>query len=645
MKEVPKFWIGLALILILSAVPLLLSYDFSLPYIDHPDEPDYYWNARQVLDPEVKVTPQVFRLPVYRLISAGVQWLAASAGVTEIGEVMRYLRLASVTFNLATLVVVGLTARLVGDDITGWIAAAVWGFSSGVLGEGIYALPDSLLALESSLALWLATAALVDEKKRYLAVWSVAAGASCIVTKYHPVSAVVPGILGALVYFVRDRRTNFRYLLYQAALLIPTAAYVGYELWDILFLNDPYNEGATFKSQGLQNLVDPGLVWANLSTALAQVSLIPFLIVCVLGAGALVLAYVRKAKRIRADLAGLCLFMVVSVPWVVSTFRVGEVRDVLSAVAAAAVVLGAAVTQMMHLVPEQWPRPIQAGLTLALVLPVLVPQFQQDWQIVQDRQLPDLRVDMRMWADVSLEPGTVIVTAENHKLFNPGYSGLQGRYWFDWWETENITEHSVAEWRDERGMSYAALTIWDIQDLEATEEGRAYLAQMLRLRDFTAPPPHRGPDTVFFRLWRMEHETSIRFGDWITLRGYDQDATEVAPGGAVAFRFYWNAFATPPDNYSLFIHLMPVDRVEVLSQADGNPAQPERLTVTWDEPSETLISPPFVLSIPADLAMGEYRVLIGLYNYETGVRLPVTDEATGQPLGDSFELATLMVAP
>src|SRR5687767_2735472 len=38
------FYVGLLLILSVSALMFLLSYKFSLPYIDHPDEPNiYYW--------------------------------------------------------------------------------------------------------------------------------------------------------------------------------------------------------------------------------------------------------------------------------------------------------------------------------------------------------------------------------------------------------------------------------------------------------------------------------------------------------------------------------------------------------------------------------------------------------------------------
>jgi hypothetical protein len=136
----------------------------------------------------------------------------------------------------------------------------------------------------------------------------------------------------------------------------------------------------------------------------------------------------------------------------------------------------------------------------------------------------------------------------------------------------------------------------------------------------------------------MQHETTIHFGGHIILTGYDQSAEKVHPGESVDFTFYWNAPTTPDDNYSLFVHLVPESEYTVLAQADGAPAA-QRLTLSWNEPGETLISPPFTLALPPDIAPGNYRVLIGLYDFETGARLPVG----GSDDGDSYLLTRLHI--
>jgi hypothetical protein len=273
---------------------------------------------------------------------------------------------------------------------------------------------------------------------------------------------------------------------------------------------------------------------------------------------------------------------------------------------------------------------------------MFIPQVSASWRVVQAREPDDWRVAARQWVDVNLEPGTILVTQENHKTFNPFYGGIPYRHWVDWWPMDTIMEYSPQEWREDTGISYAVIPLSQWRQLQEFETGRDYLAQMLHLRDFVAPPIRRGPEMVVYRLWRMDVETQIHFGDAISLMGYDQSADQVNPGESVSFRFYWQASAIPADNYSLFIHLTPLDTPDALAQVDGAPTVPERPTLTWDDPGETLISPAFTLAIPPDLSPGEYRVLIGLYNYLDGQRLPVTD-ADGESPGDSFELARLTV--
>jgi hypothetical protein len=196
-------------------------------------------------------------------------------------------------------------------------------------------------------------------------------------------------------------------------------------------------------------------------------------------------------------------------------------------------------------------------------------------------------------------------------------------------------------WRNEQGISYAILNASETEVLRTAAEGQADAASMLHLRDFDAPS--RGSTFSVYRLWRMQHETQYRFGDNILLLGFDQSAERAAAGETVTFRFYWQAAATPDDNYSLFIHLLTQGDAAPLAQADGAPARPERPTLSWNDPSETLISQPFALTIPAEVEAGSYRVMIGLYNYQTGKRLPVTDISSGELIGDAVPLVQIEV--
>jgi hypothetical protein len=128
------------------------------------------------------------------------------------------------------------------------------------------------------------------------------------------------------------------------------------------------------------------------------------------------------------------------------------------------------------------------------------------------------------------------------------------------------------------------------------------------------------------------------------LIGYDlQPALPVAASrheanAALTLRLNWQALATMEARYKVFAHLVgeggPSD---IVSQTDVYPHLP---TSGWI-PGEYL-SDSLVLGVPDDLVPGSYSLLVGLYEPETGRRLPVFD-AEGNALGDSVALEHLAV--
>jgi hypothetical protein len=113
------------------------------------------------------------------------------------------------------------------------------------------------------------------------------------------------------------------------------------------------------------------------------------------------------------------------------------------------------------------------------------------------------------------------------------------------------------------------------------------------------------------------------FANQIRLLGYDLTSTTVTPGQAVGIRPYWQQLAHMPSNYSLFIHLYPADRIELLAQNDGFPSAvgigwP---TSQWNDYTEPVVGPYREITIPTNLPPGPYRLVLGLYDYVNGHRL------------------------
>ncbi|MFO7321836.1 MAG: glycosyltransferase family 39 protein [Chloroflexota bacterium] len=634
-----RFWFGLLPVVLLAATLRLLSFDFSLPYIDHPDEPSLYVQAlawRGLADPIGNLAGYPPASIVQNIL---VQWVLEPLGYTGSASAVYANRLLSVLSGLLTLVFVALAARRIAGAWAGWLAGLAWAVSPLALEHGVYALADPHVYMLSAMTTWLAVVALLDAQRRHWVVWSTLAALLAVTFKYPAVFLLFPGGVVTLVLLRRDRRA-LRYLIVQAIMVGLVGAF-------FLFVYDAtqMEMNVTQQAEGrlLANLLTPGRLLENLWSTIMPLNGVAWVIAAVAGVAAFFIARRTGNPTAHAGAVALCALAMAAHAWGVSSFTVmsenGRLRDILPGTPLAAVLFGTAVAQIGFALPRRLGKLRQAAPAIVVAALVFAPQFAASWALVQERQRPDQRIDLRAWADTNLDPGTVLVNQSNHKTFNPYFSGLQGRHWFDWWVVSDITERPVEEWR-RRGMSYAALDVERWRAALETGAGRAYFDELLHLRTFDKPGA-AGPRTAVFRLWRMQHETEIRFGDRIYLVGYDLDATQVRPGDSLELRFYWRAAATPEADYSLFIHLTASDEVAPLAQVDGAPARVERLTLTWDDPDETIISQPFSLTIPPELAAGVYAIRIGLYDYRTGERLPVT--GTAGALADAYTLATIAI--
>jgi hypothetical protein len=120
-----------------------------------------------------------------------------------------------------------------------------------------------------------------------------------------------------------------------------------------------------------------------------------------------------------------------------------------------------------------------------------------------------------------------------------------------------------------------------------------------------------------------------QFGPAIRFTGYDLPAATLKPGDTLRLNLYWQALAPPDDNYRTFVHL--TDGTRLWAQQDDTPAC--RLpTSVWRTGQHGVGQ--FRLSLPPEMPLGRYPLIIGLYQADTLARLPITAGAD-QP-GDDF---------
>jgi hypothetical protein len=116
------------------------------------------------------------------------------------------------------------------------------------------------------------------------------------------------------------------------------------------------------------------------------------------------------------------------------------------------------------------------------------------------------------------------------------------------------------------------------------------------------------------------------FDDQVQLTGYTVEPGSPRPGQPLRLTLYWQALAPMSKDYTVFVHLR---------QNGGNVAQADHLplgtlfpTSMW--PVGETIRETSDLFLPPELDPGSYELWAGLYLLETGERLPVQNDGSGE---------------
>ncbi len=134
---------------------------------------------------------------------------------------------------------------------------------------------------------------------------------------------------------------------------------------------------------------------------------------------------------------------------------------------------------------------------------------------------------------------------------------------------------------------------------------------------------------------------AVRLGHQVHLQSYRLSAGELAAWETLTLTLLWQSDARLAEDYHVFVHLLDAQG-NLVAQSDGVPVQGARPTWSWWEGE--VIQDAYTLSIPADLAAGTYTISVGMYDWQTGVRLPAFD-ATGNRLpNDSVPLGQVRVS-
>ncbi len=136
-----------------------------------------------------------------------------------------------------------------------------------------------------------------------------------------------------------------------------------------------------------------------------------------------------------------------------------------------------------------------------------------------------------------------------------------------------------------------------------------------------------------------EHPLDVRLGEQIRILGYSVAGEAVEPGRMVRLTLSWQAEATVTERLAVFAHLLNAEG-KLVAQQDGEPQGGSRPTTTWA--AGEVIRDQIGILVPADAAEGEYQLVVGMYQPDTGERLPVVD-LDGVAVGDAVLLGTIQL--
>jgi len=225
------------------------------------------------------------------------------------------------------------------------------------------------------------------------------------------------------------------------------------------------------------------------------------------------------------------------------------------------------------------------------------PGQQEVWQYY-DPGVPTLALPQQRPADVAVTIAALADATTNRR-----------NVYALFWATDEADPNRIVEsWLDQHAF----------KGLERWQGNLRFVIYTLAANLACTPPPPTGE-----LLW----------GDRIVLKDLcrAQGQQAVSAGEAVLLGLHWQATAELTTRYKVSVQLLN-ERNLVVEQHDGEPVGGSRPTDTWQRAE--LIVDNHGIVVPIGTPPGTYRLIVALYDANTGERLSITDD--GSPTGRDF---------
>jgi 4-amino-4-deoxy-L-arabinose transferase-like glycosyltransferase len=139
------------------------------------------------------------------------------------------------------------------------------------------------------------------------------------------------------------------------------------------------------------------------------------------------------------------------------------------------------------------------------------------------------------------------------------------------------------------------------------------------------------------------HQRHVDLDGQIRLIGYDlvlPAGASLVPGRTLPLVLYWQAIRRAAQDYTVFTQMVGPDG-RVYGQQDNQPQGGRYPTTAWE--TGQVVIDRYDLTLGEGAPRGQYRLLVGMYDLATGVRLTAMDEDGRRLPDDAVELTTLAV--
>ncbi len=271
------------------------------------------------------------------------------------------------------------------------------------------------------------------------------------------------------------------------------------------------------------------------------------------------------------------------------------------------------------------------------------------WGISRRRAGPGERIHVSLWWQAQGQPGgdyalSIFLSDEEENRFGELHrQPLDGDYPTSRWTTGEIVrdrfDYPIPP-ETPPGRYRLLVRVFDMETGEylplVGDSGESIALSPVRVlertREFALPSP--------------EHPLAVNLGEGVTLLGYDLESKAIRKvsrgkaGGELHLILYWQARREMSTSYTVFTHLLD-EGGRLWGQKDNPPQGGEYPTTGWLEGE--VIRDEYEIPIPSDVPPGPYLLEVGMYQAETGERLPASDEEGKRLEGDRVILATILI--